>query len=224
VGTEARLACQRWPPGIATCQVRAGSAGSAGSAAPLGTSSPSSTSGDASRREHRSFIGSSPRRAEVTRRPPSTRRSSPRESTTTERPSPHGGQPNSGLGATRRPKPARRARTDRCERLRTCAAANVRVQYRPSSSADRSLRTAANVRVQYRPCEAGGIPHHDAAAEDGRWRCIPSRALARGVAQGESGRAAAAGAVRSGRTDTQGGRSAERSLQSPRTSVSLNRH
>jgi len=106
--------------------------------------------------------------------------------------------------------------------LRT--AANVRVQYRPSSSADRSLRTAANVRVQYRPCEAGGIPHHDAAAEDGRWRCIPSRALARGVAQGESGRAAAAGAVRSGRTDTQGGRSAERSLQSPRTSVSLNRH
>jgi len=122
LGTEARLECQRWPPGIATCGVRAGSAGSA---APLGTSSPSSTSGDASRREHRSFIGSSPRRAEVTRRPPSTRRSSPRESTTTERPSPHGGQPNSGLGATRRPKPARRARTDRCERLRTCVSSTA---------------------------------------------------------------------------------------------------
>jgi len=116
LGTEARLECQRWPPGIATCGVRAGSAGSA---APLGTSSPSSTSGDASRREHRSFIGSSPRRAEVTRRPPSTRRSSPRESTTTERPSPHGGRPNSGLGATRGPsRPVERGQiaANGCER------------------------------------------------------------------------------------------------------------
>jgi len=64
-------------------------------------------------------LGSSPRRAEVTRRPPSTRRSSPRESTTTERPSPHGGRPNSGLGATRGPsRPVERGQiaANGCER------------------------------------------------------------------------------------------------------------
>jgi len=55
----------------------------------------------------------------VTRRPPSTRRSSPRESTTTERPSPHGGRPNSGLGATRGPsRPVERGQiaANGCER------------------------------------------------------------------------------------------------------------